>query len=81
MINSETRDGELNVGGSVNLRAIVIDILDPVMMVCEAISGDADDLHVALFEVLSATSDLTEFGRADRGEISGMGEQDCLKYV
>lgn len=44
--DTETYDGVLDVGG-----AILVDVLDPLVVVGEAVGGDTNELHVALREV------------------------------
>ena len=70
-------DRELNICRSY-FRAVGVYVLDPFVVFLEAISGDANDLHVALLEIRSTTSDLSKFSGADRSKISGMREKDGL---
>ena len=49
-----THDGELDVGRAV-LGAPVVDIIDPLLVVTEAVGGDANQLHIALLEVRRPT--------------------------
>ena len=51
------------------------------MVVVQLVRRYADDFDIALGKVGLATGDLTELGRADRGEVSGVGEQDGLITV
>ena len=46
----EAYDGELDVGRA-ELVPPVVDILDPFLVVVEAVGGDANELHTALLEV------------------------------
>jgi len=70
-------DWEFDLRGC-NLGSILIDVLDPFLMLVKAIGRDSDDFDVALFEIFGATGNLTELGGADGGEISGMGEENGL---
>ena len=45
-------------------------------MVFDTITRQADDLHAALFEFRLQLRHITELGRADRGEILRMREND-----
>jgi hypothetical protein len=49
------------------------------MVLFETIGGDANNLHIALFKIRSATSDLSKFGGADRSKISWVREKDSLR--
>ena len=73
----DTHDGELDIGRG-NFAAEGVDVLNPLMVLLEAISGDTNDLDVSLLEVLSTSSDLTEFGSADGGKVARVREQNCL---
>lgn len=48
------------------------------MVIGQLVRRYADNFDVALRKIGLATSDLTEFGCAYRGEIGGVGEQDGL---
>jgi hypothetical protein len=50
------------------------------MVLFETIGGDANNLHIALLKIRSATSDLSKFGGADRSKISWMREKDGLRH-
>ena len=69
---------ELDIGGAV-LGAVLVDIQDPLVVILEIVGRNTDDLDVALCKVVCATSDLAELGGADRGEVSGMREEDDLE--
>lgn len=70
---------ELDISRS-KLGTIFIDIFDPCMVVLKAVGRDANNLHVALFKIRNATSDLTKLSGADGREITGVREQDGLGY-
>jgi hypothetical protein len=69
---------ELDISGAV-LGAVLVDIHNPFVVILEIIGRNTDDLDIALCKVVCATSDLAELGGADRGEVSGMREEDGLK--
>lgn len=73
----DTHDGVLDIGGS-DLGAERVNVLDPFMMLLEAIGRDANDLYISLLEVLGTSSNLTELGSADGGEVSRVREEDRL---
>jgi len=66
---------ELDISGAV-LGAVLVDIHNPFVVILEIIGRNTDDLDIALCKVVCATSDLAELGGADRGEVSGMREED-----
>ena len=49
------------------------------MVRVEAVSGQADNLDAAVGEVGLAAGNLSELGRADRGEVVGVREEDRLE--
>ena len=59
----------------------IVDVLDPVLMIFQAVRGQPDYFHISLFEFVLETRDFGEFGSADGGEVSRMGEQDCLVFA
>lgn len=73
-------NGELNIGRT-ELAAKRVDVLHPLVVLLETVRGDTDHLDIALRKVGGATSDLTELGGADRGEVSGVGEEDGLATI
>ena len=73
----DTHDGELDIGRG-NFAAEGVDVLDPLMVLLEAISGDTNDLDVSLLEVFSTSSDLAELSSADGGKVSRVREEDRL---
>lgn len=50
------------------------------MVLFKTIGGNANNLHIALLKIRSATSDLSKFGGADRSKISWMREKDSLRH-
>ena len=50
LIPRRTHDGELNIGGSV-LRAPLVDVFHPLLVIIEAVRRNANEFHIALFEV------------------------------
>jgi hypothetical protein len=72
-----THNRELHIGRAY-LGSILVDILDPFVVALQSIRGNADDFDVSLCEVFCAPSDFSELGRAHRGEVTGVGEQDGL---
>lgn len=75
-----TDDGELDVCWS-NFATVVIDVLNPLVMVFEAVGGDSNHLDIALGEVWGAARNLPKLSRADGGKISRMREQNSLKHI
>lgn len=75
-----TYDGELDISGS-SLRAKIVDILHPFVVLLEAIGRDTDHLDVASCEIRGTASNFSELGGADWGKVSWMGEQNCLEIV
>ena len=73
----DTHDGVLDIGRS-NLGTERVNVLDPFMVLLEAISGDTNDLDVSLLEVFSTSGDLTELSSADGGKVSRVREEDRL---
>ena len=76
-MNHPIEIGHLLVGigqqREVQLRALsFLDVLGPCDVVFERIDRKADDLAVALFELLLEFGDRAQFGGADRREILGM---------
>ncbi len=49
-----THDGELDIGRA-ELGTPVVNVLDPLLVVAEAIRGYTDELHIALLEVRRPT--------------------------
>ena len=68
---------ELDIGGAV-LGTELVDVLDPLVVIVETVGRNTDDLDVTLCKVGSTASDLAELSSANRGEISGMREEDGL---
>src|SRR3954462_5517348 len=62
----------------VHLDAVdVLDVLDPLVVGVDGVDAHRDDLGVALVELRLQARHRPELGRADRGEVLGMGEQDA----
>jgi hypothetical protein len=64
-------DGEIR-GGTGEL----FDVRLPFLVVRNVVHRNTDDLGVALLELARELRDGAELGRAHRGEVFGMGEQD-----
>lgn len=75
-----TYDGELDICGS-NFCSKFVNVFNPSLVIVNVIGRDANHLNITFGKVTCATSDFTEFGGADRGEISWMREEDGLKAV
>ena len=58
--------------------AVGVYVRNPFMVLFETICGDTNNLHIALLEICSTTSDLSKFGGADRSKISWMRKKDDL---
>ncbi len=72
-------DLEIMVGDDrvVHLRALrLLDVGEPARMGLARVDAQADELGVALGELRLDLGHVAEFGRADRGEVLGMGKQD-----
>lgn len=69
---------EFDIGGA-ELGSKVADIFDPLVVIVETVGRNTDHLDVAFCKVFLTASDLAELGGADRGEISGMREEDGLE--
>ena len=61
-----TYDGELDVSWA-NLRADLVDVIDPCLVRIEVVRRETDDLDAAGSKVGGTTSDLSKFSRADLG--------------
>jgi hypothetical protein len=48
-------------------------------MFLEPVGGNADNFYVAVSEIGRTSGDFSEFGGANGGEITRMGEEDGLK--
>jgi hypothetical protein len=72
-------DRELNVCRPY-FGAVGVYVLNPSIVLFETVGGDTNNLHIALLEIRSATSDLSKFGGADRSKISWMREKDGLRH-
>lgn len=68
-----TYDGELDVSWA-NFLADVVDVVNPGLVRIEVVGRQADDLDATSSKVGGATSDLSEFSRADLGRI-GIGDR------
>ena len=64
-----THDGVFDTRWAGNLLTVLLDILDPTLVLVEAIGGETDELHTTSRKVVGATSDLAELGGANRGKI------------
>ena len=78
-IEEDPYDRELNICRSY-FGAKGTYVLDPFLVFLETIGGDANNLHIALLEIGSATSDLSKFSGADWCKISWMREKDGLRH-
>ena len=58
---------------------VFFDVFNPLVVFLETVCRDTDNLDIALSKVRRTPSDFTEFSRADRGEISWVGEKDALQ--
>jgi hypothetical protein len=68
MAEAKTYDGELNISGLVRVGHSVselIDILDPLVVAVQFVSGEADNLDTTLLELLLLARDFAKFGGAD----------------
>ena len=74
-----THDGELHIRRARGLAAVLVDVLDPVVVLLQVVRGDANDLYVALLEVLRAARHLAELGRAHGREVARVGEENGLR--
>ena len=54
---------------------------DPVLVFVQRVDREADDLHAALLELGLDAGHVAELGRADRGEVFRVGEQDHPRAV
>ena len=75
----ELRDLEVVVADDrvVGPRALgFLDVVRPALVVAGRVDGEADDLRVPLVELRLDARHVAELGRADGGEVLGMGEQD-----
>lgn len=64
----QTHDGELNIGLVVRVAHSVpelIDILDPLLVTLQSVSGEADNLDTSFLELLLLARDLAKFSCAD----------------
>ena len=52
------------------------DVRRPALVGVDRVDADADDLGVAIVELLLAAGELTELGRAYRREVCRVGEED-----
>jgi hypothetical protein len=77
-IKENPYDWELNICRSY-FGAKGIYVLDPFGVFLETVGRDANNLHIALLEIGSATSDLSKFSGADWCKISWMREKDGLR--
>lgn len=73
--------GDLAVGigddGELDLDVVdLVDVLDPLMVGFEAVSGEADDLDIALIELGLEAGDDTELSGANGSEVCGVREED-----
>jgi hypothetical protein len=72
-----THDRELHVGRA-DLGSILVDILDPFVVLCQSVRRNTNEFDVSLSEVFRAPGDFTELGRAHWGEVSRVREQNGL---
>jgi hypothetical protein len=70
----------LNIGRS-NLATVFVDVLHPLLVLVKAVGRDTNNLDVALREVVSTTSNLTELSSADGSEVSRVGKEDSLRLL
>jgi hypothetical protein len=61
-------DRELDIGWCC-LGSKLVNILNPCVVFIDVVRRQADDFDTSLSKVWRTTSDFTEFGGADRGEI------------
>jgi len=73
-------DGVVDTGWA-DLGAERLDILDPSVVLLEAIGRETDELHATISKVLGTTSDFTKLGGADGGKVIGMGEEDSPRVT
>ena len=59
-MRSKTYDGKIYAGGA-ELRPILVDVLNPLVVVIQSIGGDPDDFDVTFSEVGSSTTQTNEF--------------------
>ena len=75
----ERRHFPLGIGDDRELHAGILgllDILDPALVILDAVDRDDEGLGTALGEFVLEFRGITEFGRADRREIGRVGEED-----
>jgi hypothetical protein len=70
-------DGELDIGGSC-FGAILVDVLDPFLMIAQVVRGDSDNLDAPFLEFLRKMGNFGKFSGANGCEIARMREQDRL---
>jgi hypothetical protein len=75
--DSKTNNWEFYVCGG-NLPTVLVDVLDPGVMIFEAVGGNPNDLNISVFEVRGSASDFPELGGTDRSEVTRMREQHSL---
>ena len=64
-----THDGVFDTRWAGNLFAVRFDVLDPSLVLVEAIGRETDELHTTSRKVVGAAGDLAELGGANRGKI------------
>src|SRR6266849_3802211 len=72
--NLEVRVADHRVVGRGTLR--LLDVLRPLLVVLHRVHAQADDLRVALVEFGFDARHVAELGRAHRGEVLGVGEEN-----
>src|SRR5438094_3359632 len=75
----QLRNVEISVADNWVIRRVALRFLDvrgPSFMIAGRIDGQSDDLHVSAVELWLDPRHIAEFGRADRGEVLRVGEQD-----
>ena len=64
-----TYDGVVDMGWAGNLCAERLDILDPSIVLLEAVGRKADELYATSSKVFGTASDFTKLSGADGGEV------------
>lgn len=72
-----TYDRELHIRRA-SLGSVLVDVLDPLVVACQAVGGNSDHFGVSLSEVGGSPRNFTKLGGAHWGKIAGVREQDRL---
>lgn len=73
MSEETTHNGKLNISGP-NFGSELVDVLDPFVVVLQAIGRDPDDLGIARGKILGSACNFAELGSADGCKVTRVRE-------